>query len=240
MNCISLSCSIKKIDSFFKYVLAFVQSLKDNSQLDCKIVIWELGFTEKHKKQLHHIWNNIEFKKIDTDKYYKVNKTNTNWFCLEAFSLYNYNKVLSLDCDMICLGSLKSLFDKQCDLGMVKESTGQYNGGLVLIGQKYLNKKEYNKLLNSDHKNIKLGGTRDKWATDQKIYNYFYKNEITSLPKIYNTLVSEKNALDSHLLHYIYKPLYDKGCAQLDKINPEYNKIWNKYYKKAANNVAGI
>jgi hypothetical protein len=238
---ISISVAVRKIDSFYKYILAMLHSLNENGFI-CEgmtklpIILWKDGLTINQKNKLETIYNNIEFRDIDTELYKKHNKSSAGWYCLEAWKLKEYDKVINLDADFICQGCLKELINFDCKLGMVKEWTGIYNGGLLIISKEYLQGDWYKKLMECDYTKINIGGNRDKFSKDQKLYNYFFKNDIKEIPKKFNHLVSEQDAIGASMVHYVYKPLYDVGRKQLQNINPNLIKLWESYYN-AANRI---
>lgn len=239
-TCISIACSTMKVDSFFKYAVAQLQSMTDCGNIsDIPIIFWYDAMPKEQRDLLEKIWENIEFRKIDGDKYKAHGKFSPGWFCLEGWTLTEYDKVIIMDCDFICQGSLNKLVDDECDFGMVKEWTGIYNGGLAVLGKKYLESDWYEKIMNLDPMSISIGGNRDKFSKDQKIYNYYFKNEITALPHTFNWLVSEKGVEPAAMIHYIYKPLYDVGRKQLENINPDLITRWEKYLRKGYD-TAGI
>lgn len=233
MNVISISSSVHKYEAFYSYTLALLQSIRENAEMKLPVILWVDGYNEEQLNNFKRVYPDIEFREIDREKYIKYGKGSAGWYCMEAFTIREYDKVLNLDCDMICRGSLKELFDIDCKLGMVKESTGIYNGGLTLIGKEFLNNDIYNTLMSSVHKEISIGNNRDKWSKDQKLYNYFFEKEITELEHKYNWLVGEAGSAGATIIHYIYKPLYDLGKQRLNDINPELYKIWNSYYYRA-------
>lgn len=234
---ISIACSIYKIPSFYKYLIVLLQSIREKGNINIPIVVWSQGFSEKQKSDLSKIYEDIEVREVDTEKYVKYNKLSAGWFCLEAYSMKEYDKVLLIDTDMVCLGDLNGLINYNCDLGMCREGSGLFNGGLQLIGRPFLQNGAYYKLLSAKQDEISIGGKRDKWSKDQKLLNYFYKDQITALPEKFNTLVSRGHLSNIVLLHYIYKPLYDVGRNQLQNINPKYIEIWEDYYKKAVRTI---
>ena len=232
-TCISIACSTVKTDSFFKYAVAQLQSMLDNSNItDIPIIFWYDTLGENERGILSRIWENIEFRKIDLDKYKAHGKFSPGWFCLEGWTLKEYDRVIIMDCDFICQGGLNKLVEAECDVGMVKEWTGIYNGGLIVLGKKYIDSDWYEKIMALDPMTITIGGNRDKYSKDQKIYNYYFKPEITPLDHTFNWLVSEKGCESAAMIHYIYKTLYDVGRKQLESINPELVTKWEKYLRK--------
>lgn len=219
--------------SYYMYFIAMLNSLRENLKTDYKVIVFIDYLDDPYKEMAKKIYQNIEFREIDVQLYIDNNKNLPGWYCLEAFSLYEYDKVLSLDIDFICNNDISSIFDYDCDIGMVKELTGIYNGGLVLIGEKYLNKKTYEMLVTSDHENIKIGGNRDNYSKDQKLYNYFFNENITELPMTYNHL-TDNYAIESKMIHYIYKPLYPTGIKRLNDIGEKkLIKLWLQHFNEA-------
>ena len=144
---------------------------------------------------------------------------------------------MSLDLDFICLDDISYLMEVEIpEIGMVKEGSGIFNGGLVVIGKEVLQSSAYMDLLTVDHDNVNLPGSkRNKFSKDQKLYNWYFKN-ILQLPGEYNLLVpAYRRNTPCRLLHLIYKPLYSGGLKQLRNIEKSNNvEILNKfteYYK---------
>lgn len=238
-TCISIASSTMKVDSFYKYSIAQLQSMRENAEIDTEVVFWYDELNVEQLGVLASIWEDIKFEMIDHDKYRKYNKFSAGWFCLEGWTLTDYDRVIIMDSDFICQGSLKGLLNENCDIGMVKEWTGIYNGGLVTLSKKFLQSDWYQKMMEVDPSTVKIGGNRDQWSKDQKLYNYYFKNEIKALDHNYNWLVSERGAVNAKMIHYIYKPLYHVGRAQLVKIDPELVNKWEKYYRRGCE-TAGI
>ena len=101
---------------------------------------------------------------------------------LEAFNIPEHNRVVFLDSDMLCLGSLSDLFSLDvpfaaCPAGKnreLKESVGNsfrrfvgFNTGVMIIGQKHLDGHTYTSLLQSRLKPCP--------TADQDILNRFFR-----------------------------------------------------------------
>jgi hypothetical protein len=237
---ISITCSTRKIDSFYKYLLAQLQSMKENSNLDIPIIIHYDNMTEKQQINLVKVNNNItEFRKIPLEKYIRFRKNSPGWFALEGWSIKNYDKVIIMDSDFICQGDISALITGDYEIGMCQEGSGIFNAGLVVATKKLLAEDWYWKMLSSDHDKVHIGGNRDKFSKDQKLINVWLKPRIKALPRMYNWLVSDCNALKSRMVHYIYKPFYEVGRKQLNERNPNFLKVWENYYNKALEVING-
>jgi hypothetical protein len=238
-SCISICVSTIKIDSFYKYALAMLQSLKDNSGLNIPIIIHYDNMTEKQRCNLKKVNSNIkEFRQIPIEKYKKYNKCSGGWFVLEGWNLVEYDRVIILDSDFICQGNISELDKIEDDIAMCQEGSGIFNAGLVVASKKLLEEKWYWKFISCDINKIHIGGNRDKFSKDQKLINYHLKPRIRKLDRQYNWLI-DKMATKAKMIHYVYKPLYEVGLRQLNERNPELVKIWYKYYNKALEVING-
>lgn len=231
-RCISMSVAFEKYASYFEYLCITLLSLKEHLTEKIEVVLWHTEITHEDKNNLLKIYDNITFRDVRINDYIKADKNSAGWFCLEAFSLYEYDKVLSLDCDFICRGDIMPIFDIKCGIGMCKDPSGLYNGGLVLIDKKFLNAEMYKTLLWCKHKEIYLDNDRDKWSKDQKLYNFFFKHKIFELPNKFNYVFGGGSIAGSLMLHYVYKPLCVRGLEQLKKMNPTFLNLWYEYQKK--------
>jgi len=233
-NVISICASTSKIDSFYKYSLAMLQSMKDNAKLDLPIIFFYDNMTEEQRDNLKKVNPNIlEFRKIPLDKYKRYNKASGGWYVLEGWSLKDYDRVIILDSDFICQGDISFLNTVDCEIGMCQEGSGIFNAGLAVVTKKVLQEDWYFKMLSCEADKVHIGGNRDKFSKDQKLINAWLKPRIKALPRMYNWLVSDCNALNAKMVHYIYKPLYEVGIKQLNERNPDFVKVWYKFYNKA-------
>ena len=231
---ISICASTSKIDSFYKYSLAMLQSMKENANLDIPIIFHYDNMTEKQRDNLKKVNPNIqEFKKIPIEKYKRFNKCSGGWYVLEGWALKNYDRVIILDSDFICQDDISYLNEVECDIGMCQEANGIFNAGMVVVSKKILQEDWYWKMLSCEVDKVHIGGNRDKFSKDQKLINAWLKSRITKLDRMYNWLVSDKLALKAKMVHYIYKPLYETGLRQLNERNPDFVKVWEDYYNKA-------
>lgn len=231
---ISITTSTRKIDSFYKYLLAQLHSMKKNANLDIPIIIHYDNMTGQQRDNLIKVNKNIiQFKQIPVEKYIRFKKNSPGWFALEGWSLKDYDRVIIMDSDFICQGDISELLKGDYEIGMCQEGSGVFNAGLVVASNKILQEDWYWKMISSKHDDVHIGGNRDKYSKDQKLINAWLKPRITKLDRRYNWLVSDSMALKAKLVHYIYKPLYDVGKKQLNERNPDFMKVWEKYYNEA-------
>jgi lipopolysaccharide biosynthesis glycosyltransferase len=230
---ISICASTSKIDSFYKYSLAMLQSMKENSGLDLPIIFHYDNMTEKQRDNLKKVNLNIqEFKKIPIEKYRRFNKCSGGWYVLEGWALKDYDRVIILDSDFICQGNISYLNEVECDLGMCQQANSVWNAGLVVASKKLLQEDWYWKMISCKQDDVHMGGDRDKFSKDQKLINVWLGNRVTKIDRKYNWLI-DKLAHKALMIHYIYKPLYEVGLKQLNERNPDLVKIWYKYYNRA-------
>lgn len=231
---IAITASTSKIDSFYKYSLAMLHSMKLNANLDIPIIFFYDNMTEEQRNNLKKVNDNIqEFRKIPYEKYKRFNKCSGGWYVLEGWALKDYDRVIILDSDFICQGDISYLNTVECEIGMCQESSGIFNAGMAVVTKKVLQEDWYWKMLSCDPATVSIGGNRDKFSKDQKLINAWLKPRITSLNRLYNWLVSDPMALKAKMVHYIYKPLYTTGIKQLNDRNPDFIKVWEKYYNGA-------
>lgn len=177
----------------------------------------------KKKKLFLEIYPHLIFVEVDKVKYQSFKKTEAKFFIFEAFTLNQYNRVICLDADLLCLKSLDGLLKIDCDIGMARErSRPCFNSGVVSIGKKYLNQETYNALMSADL----IPG---KFGKDQQILNRYFEGKICELDHRYNTLVSAVGSLqDVVLLHYFLKP----NAKARARLKPELIALWEKYERR--------
>lgn len=237
----AITASTSKIDSFYKYALAMLHSMKKNANLDIPIVFFYDNMTEEQRENLQKVNPNIkEFRKIPLAKYARYGKASGGWYVLEGWNLKEYDRVIIIDSDFICQGDLNYLNTVECEIGMCQEGSGVFNAGLVVASGELLREDWYWKMISCDPSKVHIGGNRDKFSKDQKLINAWLKSRITKLDRRYNWLVSDSMALKARLVHYIYKPLYHVGRKQLDERNPDFVKVWEKYYNEAMGVLSGL
>lgn len=168
--------------------------------------------SEDNKKTLKSIYNNIIFKTINFNKYKNIiekfnyiNDYNKNLLKaypkFEIFNLYEYDKILCIDGDILFVDNIKELFFKDISLGVtsamryyvLKNKLNDYiidkyyktdkyfNSGLIYIGNKFFLKQNITNLIISYTENLlnkydsktTLYDNKKMELFDQDILNYF-------------------------------------------------------------------
>ena len=244
MKTFACAISLVKSTAFFKYLIAMLESILQNGGTKYPLVIFYDYLADIYRDSIKKIWNDVDFQQIDVEKYYKYKKSAPGWYCLEAFNLKGYDRVVNIDIDFICLDNIQALFERPVDyIGMVREKTGIFNGGLTVIDEKVLNSSAYTDLLTCDHETVELpGSNRNDYSKDQKLYNWYFDGKITEFDRKYNFLISDiEHQEDIRLLHYIYKPFYKTGRKQLQELSEGHDidllGIFEKYYNQAKEKI---
>jgi len=185
------------------YIVGFKVFLKsilvNNPTLFIPYIIFNEGdLDEIDYSDIKKIYNNVVFKNINFDFYkdckfknlrgWNINPANR----LEIFTLEEYDKIIFFDVDMLCLGDLSYLINVNCDFGGVKHPMHEsvemqkmfvydknigFNGGLLVIGKRFINKKtisEIKEIINSY-----------TWFGNQSSLNIYFKEHVTFLPEKY-------------------------------------------------------
>lgn len=204
-----IACCSTLNDLYFDGFLTFFYSLKThNPSFNLPYYIFSWGeLSEYNIAKLKRIYSNFIFKDIDNTKYDKVEYSDKwrtwNINCInrfEIFTLTDYDKIVFLDADMLVLGDISYLFTVDVDFGACEIVKGSemdhpgkfdktlksFDGGLMVISEKYLNRETQNALID-----IAL---QKKWTSDEPILNAYFDNQKTTfLSKDYNLLTPEIN-----------------------------------------------
>jgi lipopolysaccharide biosynthesis glycosyltransferase len=258
-----IACCTTLNDTYFKGFITFFHSvLKHNPNFNYPYVILTWGqLSEDNIKLLHSIYPNFIIKQIVNEDYadcqystvwrtWTINCNNR----FDVFTLDEYDKIVFLDADMLCLGDISYLFE--CDVrfgacltqseidhpAKYNKSLKSFNGGLMVISRDYLNLKTKRELID-----ISL---QKKWSSDEPILNMYFDNtKTTFLPKEYNTLSSEinlDNLATAKIIHFVghkkpwdgdsYRERYDEFVYHGIGNNVVLLKLDNLYqtYRKAA------
>jgi glycogenin glucosyltransferase len=135
------------------------------------------------------IYNNIHIKRYDESKYSQIEELKKQQMAFgdytkyEIFSLTEFKKIIFLDSDTIILGNIDYLIDFKESFGCVRELfIDQYNTGVMVIGNEYLNPKITEDLINLTN----VYGITEH--LDQDIINSYFYDEVTEIPISYNYL----------------------------------------------------
>lgn len=188
------------------------------------------------------IYENIFIKKFNSESYKQIEdlkkqqKSFGDYTKYEIFSLTEFEKIIFLDSDIVVLGNIDYLIDCNLEFGAVRELyIDQYNTGVMVIHNKFLNEKTINDLI---HLTSIYGITEH---LDQDIINLYFEDVIESLPIEYNYLktyskeIFRNTGLPKYIkiLHFIAKkPWQNKPLVFLEEGTIWQEKYWYEYYSK--------
>ncbi len=176
-------------DGFMEYVLVFLFSiLKHNPGFSHDLIILHSRtfspLSQANQDRIRTLYPRVTFLMVDEDQYARFTPDRRLFAALlkiEAFRIKNYDTVVFLDTDMLCLGDISYLFELDvpfaaCPAGKdgVKKDTiantyrrGQnFNSGVMVIGKPYLSERMHQKILR---------GAKSGPHADQEILNPFFR-----------------------------------------------------------------
>jgi len=188
------------------------------------------------------IYNNIHIKRFNESKYSQIEELKKKQMAFgdytkyEIFSLTEFKKIIFLDSDTIILGNIDYLIDFKESFGCVRELfIDQYNTGVMVIGNKYLNPKITEDLINLTN----VYGITEH--LDQDIINNYFIDVITPIPleynylKIYSKQIFQNTGLPDYIkiIHYVVKkPWQQKPLVILEEGTLWTERYWFEYYSK--------
>jgi glycogenin glucosyltransferase len=188
------------------------------------------------------IYNNIHIKRYDESKYSQIEELKKQQMAFgdytkyEIFSLTEFKKIIFLDSDTIILGNIDYLIDFKESFGCVRELfIDQYNTGVMVIGNEYLNPKITEDLINLTN----VYGITEH--LDQDIINNYFIDVITPIPleynylKIYSKQIFQNTGLPNYIkiIHYVVKkPWQQKPLVILEEGTLWTERYWFEYYSK--------
>ena len=188
------------------------------------------------------IYNNIHIKRFDESKYSQIEELKKQQMAFgdyvkyEIFSLTEFKKIIFLDSDTIILGNIDYLIDFKESFGCVRELfIDQYNTGVMVIGNEYLNPKITEDLINLTN----VYGITEH--LDQDIINNYFIDVITPIPleynylKIYSKQIFQNTGLPDYvkIIHYVVKkPWQQKPLVFLEEGTLWTERYWFEYYSK--------
>jgi lipopolysaccharide biosynthesis glycosyltransferase len=154
----------------------------------------------------------------------------------EIFSIETDGNIIFLDSDIVVLGNIDYLIDFKESFGAVRELfIDQYNTGVMVIGNKYLNPKITEDLINLTN----IYGITEH--LDQDIINNYFTDVIIAIPieynylKIYSKQIFQNTGLPDYIkvIHYIVKkPWQQKPLVILEEGTLWTERYWFEYYSK--------
>jgi lipopolysaccharide biosynthesis glycosyltransferase len=227
-----------------------------------KINILDGGISEINKKKIKDIGEKfrtdihfINTQNIDTSKYPDAGRYTTSaYYKLSIPEIVgkNINKVIYLDCDILVVGNIVELYEKEISkylLGAVKDKNWKsiyqkdepyykdikkyFNSGVLLINVENWKKENVAKKIASflDKNYEKLN------TADQDIFNYVCNNQWFELEEKWNFQIDRtqrKVNFEPIILHFFtwYKPWYAFYNNYYKKYYREYSRFWPGYKTK--------
>ncbi|MDF3057824.1 MAG: polysaccharide pyruvyl transferase [Rariglobus sp.] len=158
--------------------------------------------SKESRELVSRLYSNVRYHEADDSRYGTVwanrdehlhtpERLKPAFFILEAFALDEFDRVVTLDSDMICTGSLTALFEHAAPFAATRSlnyKTGKpldyFNTGVMVIGRLHLTGETYQALLN--HR-ISPDYNARKGKADQAILNdYFPIEQVCALDEAFN------------------------------------------------------
>jgi len=229
-------------DRYLPGLLVFLHSFKKHhSEWQYPFKVYHRDdLSERSKDQLKVVYPDLTFEYIEDPKFYGKD---AHYMCLLPFKEFNYEQVIFLDCDMLCLGPINSLFKVKApfaacldyELKWPKQTIIKYvpfllrywryyNTGVFSVRKPLLNPTIYQMLIDAIDSNVAGRTTKQKKLWDQDIINECFRFKNTSiLPYTFN---ARKNLFKRYfnpieagvkIIHYTggAKPWYVPGCGFL-------------------------
>jgi lipopolysaccharide biosynthesis glycosyltransferase len=208
--------------------LSIYTLLRSTPNFTHPIIVLEWGqLSSNSKNKLKALYSNITFKRIVTSDYPKpdFDKTHRRWryncgYRFDIFTLTQFDKILFFDSDILFQQNMNSVINREIDFGVIERPIERgiqfngkkyFNGGLLLIGKKFLNKKVKDDLLYllqqaapKDSRDILI--TSNKWVGNEPILNTYFEPYATFIEKKYNFCIDEYKAdilKHQYNLHFI-------------------------------------
>ena len=249
--------------SFFEGCEVLLYSIKQNNPgLDFDFIVFtDGGIPDYILKSLKTIHPKVFFKIVKSERYKIITPHPrigiTSYFIFEVFSLTEYDRVICLDSDLLCLKGLSGLMQATSDFAaslnvgntlyaerLLGSKRPVFNSGVISIGKKYLSESVTSELIQLAAKEVGKDDPSIARFADQRVLNYFFKDkEIDFLPINFNgltklsKLVSERDMKLIALLHYTgtkpWEYLHRKNdYPNISEQEDKYMRKWGRIQKE--------
>jgi lipopolysaccharide biosynthesis glycosyltransferase len=240
-------CLVSMVDdNFMMCFIAFIKSLIwSNPKLKRRFILFDVGLSEENKKICLDYYPTIEFRDPLKENYSKVNFEKTvdclknTFYKLDAFTLFDMEKVVFLDLDMLILNDISALFNIEQKYGLAgikayskgnDRLRNDINTGVFVINKKFLNRRIYDSLIEC--------AITGHSMPDQRVINKTLHNQILFLDKRYNcekrmyfsNRYLGKLMRDCSVLHFVSQKPYEKNKTSINQGYEKLERVWWHFY----------
>ena len=215
--------------------------LKNNPWYDGDIIIGcgvdeGMGLTEENREMLLNLYHSLSIVELSFNEFYNIYNSlvpiaqggvgfEMTVYKFHVFRLSGYERVVVFDADMLIIGDIKEIFEKNIDFGALYEVKNEdfsndvyklreneyFNVGIMVIGEKYLDEAvilECDKILSNGKifDDSKIPHHKGLYP-EQDILNVFMEDkEVTLIPRTYSAdrfFCDENNYYDVKIVHYL-------------------------------------
>lgn len=206
----------------------------------------------ENQAYLRRIYSGLVFKEVDESAYEGIwgqldalrtpERLKPAFLIFDAFSLTDFDRVVTLDGDMICLGDISELTSARSDLAFTQAwdyASGRladyFNSGLIVIGGAHLNGRTYERLLR--HKVRPTFDTRVGKADQAILNDLFSISSVDLLPERFNTTKRKfpDDAISSYesvlsegvrILHYVGEKPWQEHTVPQEARYTKVEQLW--------------
>jgi lipopolysaccharide biosynthesis glycosyltransferase len=215
--------------------------------------------SEASKRMAERWYPNLHFHEVDPARYKTVwsnrdgklqtpHRLKSAFFILEAFNFNEYDRVVTLDCDMVITGDLSQLFQSTAafaatqaidyDLGKI---LNYFNSGVMVIGKVHLSGVTYEAILNHT---VSPEYDRRKGKADQAILNDFFGANYTELDEAYNVTkrkypdtsfgsIDELFTEQMRILHFVAEKPWEMHVTESSQRYTKLENFWLEQFQEA-------
>ena len=186
--CLFLSLTSDYIIGYRTFIQSFIEH---NKWFSGDILIMALDLNDNQKEYVKSFHKKIKFIEPLYENYKDVNTSKlvnpgfvNNYYKLDIFSYTKYEKIVSMDCDMLITGDISELFFEKYSFGACEVAFSRYwdvppfNGGLIVLDSKRNSIENYSSVLNKIDKPYRYA--------EQELLNEIFKKSYTKINKTYN------------------------------------------------------
>ncbi len=188
--------------------------LLTNPWVDHDFIIFYDDLKPESIARISLLYPNFVFRRVDGSQYSKYSKGDlTNYlvvkayYILEAFRVRDYDRLVTLDVDMVVLGDIKELVDTDVAFGAVPQHFESRGGWRINSGVMTFDRRSMSDEFVAKMDEIGLSGEYDLERHDQGVLSAVLDGEYEKLDKKYNFVkravkLGQKPPADTRILHF--------------------------------------